>query len=136
MKMLICVLAFLFTTCNNSEESENDAYKTIERNIDESCEMYLMYYFEGNYIYRVGTIDSCGKLPRDRYISTYESILRNNFDKIKIKKGKIIFETGFDFGEDSVFRKKLLDITKKKFKSPCSVVYQESSRNELTIIVE
>ena len=129
---------FLFSlsatcTCNSHRESEKPTFTTIDKYIDESCSLYLMYYFTGDYMYSIGTMDSCKNLTRDKYIASYDTLLTNNLDKILIKKDKIIFETTFSFGNDSLFKKRLIWITENKFNAISRIVAKETNADEFTI---
>jgi uncharacterized protein YllA (UPF0747 family) len=68
-------------------------------------------------MYRVGTIDTCLYLTPDKYVAYYDSLLTKNLDRISIKKSKVVLEVDYSFGRDTIFRKRLIDITEKKFNS-------------------
>ena len=132
MKFFTSYLLLLFVMtnnkCNPHKESEKKTFTFIDKKIDEDCTLYLMYFFKGDFMYRVATMDSCKSLTKEKYITAYDTLITNNLDKILIKRGKIIFETDFISGNDSFFRRRLIDITEKEFKTSGKIISEDSDR--------
>jgi hypothetical protein len=131
-----CILLLLFAHCDSAGKKESGTlnYGVLEQAIDSSCALYIMYYLDGAYMYRVGTTDSCNDLTKDQYTSAYDNLLAKNLDEIVVKKGKIIFETDYPFGNDSLFRTKLIAISEKHFSAVAKTI--EERTDEFTIALE
>lgn len=84
-------------------------------------------------MYRIGTTDVCNDFTWEKYVSSYRSLLVKNIDSLILEDGKVIFETDYNFGMDSTFRKKLIELTEKQFGRTSIIVEEETNHDELTI---
>lgn len=135
MKYLnILILLIIVVGCNHYNEQEKRTFDYVERKIDEGCTLFIMFFYKSNYMYRVGTKDSCKNLTQDGYVDNYNRLLKDSINKIVLKRGKILVETDFNLTKDSAFIKKIISITETAFNAKGRIIEVDIDR--LTIELE
>lgn len=58
---IIVVLTLLFMAfgCKKEMECGHENWKYIDLNVNSDCNFYVMYFLEGNYIFRIATSGKC-----------------------------------------------------------------------------
>lgn len=138
MKYFFTIIMTLFF--NNCKEKEVNLENTNTKNlefidvkIDKNCNFYLLYFREGSIIGKINTSGNCKILTKENYYKAYEKLIKNNINRIPLKKGKLIFE--FESKSiDSIYIGKLIDLTKIYFKSKCGIT--SIKERELTLVIK
>ncbi len=128
--------SFFNCNCNSNKESEQATFTIVEKPINNTCSLYFMNYLSGDYMFSIGTMDSCKIITADAYINNYNSLLSTNFNKLNRKQGKIIFETNYKFGPELSLRNELINITEIKFKTKINVVNAETKARQMTVEIK
>ncbi len=136
MKHLISLtLLVLIISCKNKKDEihGNENWEIIDSKVDSTCNLYLMNFTNGNYMFRLASSGRCQSLTKEFYTTKYQQIVEENGDKIHIKEGKIIFEY-YSLKPDSIFIHNILKITENYFKGKGRIIENSSEKLEIELV--
>jgi hypothetical protein len=95
--LYVALFTIIFIECDSTRNTikniPKDNYYFVDNfNVRDSCNLYKMVFYEGDYLFRIALSGNCNTLTSDEYVNDYEVFLKQYIKKINKNKKYIRFE--------------------------------------------
>ena len=115
MKKYISIILFILTACKQNIIHNPEEYYLTEKNMYDDCNLYQLFFENGDYLFKYSLAGSCNNLTKEDYIIEYTDYLKRNKALLSNRLGFIILDK-FDVNDFKKVEDTILFITKEFYK--------------------
>ena len=122
---------------NEAEPINKNSYHVEDKYITDDCNVYIMYFNDGNYLFKFALAGRCSTLTSKKYLEEYRFFLKKYLDDSKpVKFGLILVEYESINSMPLSLHEEILDITKILYNEKAEIRLLENDNKHLIINIK